>query len=172
MAIIKASTRLPTRIAVLIGISASTLIGFAGAQNTIAHWNGEKTNEIAFNQDVEAQRLASIAAIEAKEREIANQAKLAESYSDLGTKQANCGDTLSQFYFSPGGNLTEQLNIWGLDWGTPRYNTDRWFPLFDSSQVLFAAIRMNPSTGQQEIVAADQQSLNQASICNRNVLSD
>lgn len=172
MTLIATSTRLPARIAALLGMGAFTLIAFAGARNTIAHWNEQKGSELAHNQQVLTEKKQAIAAIEAKELEIQGQAKLAEGYSELGTKQANCGDTLSQFYYSPGSDVVEQLNVWGMDWATPRYNTDKWFPLFDSANVLFAAIRQNPATGLPEIVTIDQQPLNQASICNSNQLTE
>ena len=172
MALITHSTRLPARCMALAGISIFSLIGLAGARHTIAHWNGEKAGQLSHAQMVEDEKRRQEAALEAQQRELAGQAQLAESYSDLGTKQATCGDTLSQFYYQPGGDVMEQLNVWGIDWATPRYNTHEWFPLFDSANVLFAAIRQNPATGYQVVVTTDQQPLNQASICLRNELND
>lgn len=170
MTLIATTTRLPARILALLGLGAFTLIGFGGARHTIAHWNGRKGSELAYRQEVMSEQQRAIAAIEAKELEIEGQFRLAESYSELGTKQASCGDTLSQFYFTPGSDVMEQLAVWGFDWQTPRYNTDKWYPLFDSAGLLFAAIRQNPATGYQQVVQADQQKLDQASICNRNEL--
>jgi hypothetical protein len=155
----------------LASITVFSAIGLAGAQHTIAHWNGEKAVALTHEQQVEAEQHQALADTELKALELEGQAQLAESYSELGARQASCGDTLSQFYFTPGADVMEQLNAWGMDWSTPRYNTDKWYPLFDSAGLLFAAIRQNPATGYQEVVAADRQSLDQASICNLNQLN-
>lgn len=171
MALVTTTTRLPARCLALAVGSTFCLIALAGAQHTIAHWNGEKSVELTHAQQVEAERQRVLAETELKDLEMAGQSQLAQSYSELGVKQADCGDTLSQFYYSPGGDVMEQLNVWGIDWATPRYNTDKWYPLFDSAHVLFAAIRQNPATGFQEVVPVDQQPLDQASICNLNQLN-
>jgi hypothetical protein len=178
MPLITTTTRLPARLTILAGMSLFTLVGFAGAQNTIAHWNQQKGAEIASQQQVMAEQQKANVSIEAEKLEIEQrrlelegQTQLAEKYSELGARQATCGDTLSGFSFVPGGDVVEQLNVWGMDWGAPRYNTDKWYPLFDSSGLLFAAIRQNPATGYHEVVPADLQKLDQASICNLNQLS-
>jgi hypothetical protein len=177
MPLITTTTRLPARCLALAGITTFSLIGLAGAQNTITHWNQQKGVELVAQEQVlteqqkagvsiEAEKLA----IEQRRLELEGQAQIAEQYSELGVKQASCGDTLAQFYFKPGGDVMEQLNVWGIDWGAPNYNTSQWYPLFDSSGLLFAAIRQNPATGYQEVVPADLQKLDQASICNLNQL--
>jgi len=171
MALVTTTTRLPARCLALASITVFSAIGLAGAQHTIAHWNGEKAVALTHEQQVEAEQHQALADTELKALELEGQAQLAESYSELGARQASCGDTLSQFYFTPGADVMEQLNAWGMDWSTPRYNTDKWYPLFDSAGLLFAAIRQNPATGYQEVVAADRQSLDQASICNLNQLN-
>jgi hypothetical protein len=128
---------------------------------------------LSKERDVAAIRADSIRAIENAEAAQAGRMAEASAASDLGMAQATCGDTLSQFYFEPGRDVSQQLALWGsgFDFDAPQYNSDRWYPLFDSNKVLFAAIRLDPVNGQQVIVQADLQDLNQASICNKNVLN-
>jgi hypothetical protein len=150
-----------------------TLVGFAGAQSTLGTWNRVKAGALSQERDVAAIRADSIRAIESAEAEQAGRMAEASAASELGMAQATCGDTLSRFYFEPGRDVSQQLSLWGsgFDFAAPQYNSDQWYPLFDSSKVLFAALRRDPVTGQQVIVQADLQGLDQASICNRNVLN-
>jgi hypothetical protein len=167
MTFITAPSRFIPRAAVLTALSVTALVGFAGAVHTVGVWNEGKAEELA-----QADEMAdAVAAIEAKEAELAAQTELAGSYSELGLAQATCGDTLAQFYFQPGQPLATQLQQWGFDFGAPRYNTDQWVPLFDSAGLLAGAVRLDPATGQQVFVQSDQQSIDQASICNFNQLT-
>jgi hypothetical protein len=167
MTFISAPSRFWPRMSVLGALGLLALVGFAGAVNTVGVWNGSKAEELA-----QADQMANaVAAIEAKEAEVKAETALATSYSELGLAQATCADTLAQFYFQPGVPLAQQLQQWGFDFGAPRYNTDQWVPLFDSAGLLSGAVRRDPATGQQVFVQADQQSLDQAAICNSNQLT-
>jgi hypothetical protein len=171
MPIITARTRFIPRLLALAGLSGVALVGFAGAQFTFGTWNQVKAGELSQERDVAAIRAESIRAIENAEAEQAWKMAEASAASELGMAQATCGDTLSQFYFEPGRDVYQQLTLWGFDFFAPQYNSGRWYPLFDSNKVLFAAVRRDPATGQQVIVQADLQSLDQASICNKNELN-
>jgi hypothetical protein len=167
MTFISSPSRFWPRMSVLGALGLLALVGFAGAVNTVGVWNGSKAEELA-----QADQMAdAVAAIAAKEAEVKAQTDLATSYSELGLAQATCADTLAQFYFQPGAPLAPQLQQWGFDFGAPRYNTEQWVPLFDSAELLAGAVRRDPATGQQVFVQADQQSLDQAAICNFNQLT-
>ena len=168
--IIQQHTRLFWRLGLVALTVPSALIGFAGLRFTSAHLNSERRSDIAQEQRLdkaqqyaETRKALATADAEAKAAE-------AEAYSELGLRQAACGSTLSRFYFQPGLPVFDQLQQWGFDWQSPRYNTGSWHPLFDSNNLLFAAIRKSPTTGQREIVQADLTSMDQASICNHNQL--
>ncbi|MBD1871978.1 hypothetical protein H6F75_00640 [Nodosilinea sp. FACHB-131] len=173
MTFITTHSRFWPRVAVLSTLGLLAVVGFAGAANTIAVWNEDSTAKLDHEDRIEAEHRAAIQAIEAKTAEIEGEVKVAEKYSELGLRQPNCqGDTLQGFSFAAGMPVADQLNLFGFDWGAPRYNSDRWYPLFDSSGLLFAAIRVDPGTGQQVLAQADQQALHHASICNLNQLSE
>jgi hypothetical protein len=166
MTFIAVQSRFWPRSLVLAAMAGFVMVGFAGASHTISVWNGTRAEELEH----ERQHRAAIAAIETKQAEVERQTALAESYSRLGLRQATCGDTLQGFSYSPETDIYDQLNGFGFDWGTPRYNTEQWFPLFDSAGLLFAAIRVDPSTGRQTIARASVQRLDQGAICNLNRL--
>lgn len=154
MAIINQKSRIYWRLGFLALTIPSALIGFAGLRVTGYQLNDDRQLELSQQQQLQA--IDSQADAELRE---------AERASELGLKQATCGDTLSQFYFTPGMPVVDQLSLWGFDWSAARYNTDRWYPLFDSNGLLFAAIKQGGA-----IVQADTTPLDQASICNLNKL--
>ena len=163
--IINPKTRLIWRLGLILVTIPSSLIGFAGIRVTAMHLNGERQEFIAqenrlekAEQHEEIRRALLTAEANAKRAE-------AEAYTELGLSQAHCGSTLSKFYFQPGVDVVEQLNNWGFDWKAPKYNTNKWFPLYDSNGLLFAAIKKDG------LVQADITPIDQAAICNFNTLT-
>ena len=163
--IINQNTRLFWRIGLIALTIPSSLIGFAGIRVTTMHLNGQRQELIAqenrlekAEQHEEVRKALLTAEANAQKAE-------AEAYTELGLRQAHCGSTLSKFYFQPGIDVVEQLNNWGFDWKSPKYNTNQWFPLYDSNGLLFAAIRENG------LVQSDITPMDQAAICNFNKLT-
>jgi multidrug efflux pump subunit AcrA (membrane-fusion protein) len=165
MTIINQKSRLYWRLGFLSMTIPSALIGFAGMRHTSEYLNRNRQASLSHEQRIEQLRAEEQARIAQKLAEAEGLQAEAEAYSELGLRQASCGDTLSQFYFQPGVPVQDQLNLWGFDWNAPRYSTQNWYPLFDSNNLLFAAIR------QGEIVQSDQVPMDQASICNENTLN-
>ncbi|MFE4108559.1 hypothetical protein [Almyronema epifaneia] len=160
MSFINQKSRLYWRLGTIALTIPSALIGFAGLRITAMHLNGQRQDFLANQQRIErieSEAKAAIAQVESKQAE-------AEAYTQLGLRQATCGDTLQRFYFQPGVPASDQLNAWGFDWQAPRYNSPNWYPLFDSNGLLFAAIRKG------EIVQADVTPMDQVSICKLNQL--
>lgn len=163
--IIQQHTRLFWRLSLIALTVPSGLIGFAGVRYTASHLNSERRSDIAQQQRLEkaadhAETRKALLTAEAKAK-----AAEAEAFTELGMRQASCGDTLQQFYFQPGQPAGEQLKQWGFDWNAPRYNTDRWYPLYDSNNLLFAAVKKGA------IAQADETPMDAASICNLNKLT-
>lgn len=137
-------------------------LGFALLSLHVEYVNTEYQRDKSRDQALaEAQRQGAIDEAEAIADESVRLAE-AKAASELGIAQATCGMTLHKFYYRPNSDVIAQLNEWGFDWNAPQYNTDQWVPLFDSNQILFAAVRKHRV---YSIASAD---LDQASICNFN----
>lgn len=165
MTIIHKQTRLLWRLGLMALTLPPAMIGFAGVRYTSMQINGQRRDDIAQQQRLEkaadhAETRKAVLTAEAEAK-----AAEAEAYTQLGLRQATCGSTLSRFYFQPGVDVVEQLQTWGFDWNAPRYNSDRWYPLYDSNNLLFAAIRRG------EIAQTDVTPMDAASICNFNQLT-
>lgn len=170
MTIIQQKSRLYWRLGLIALTAPCALIGFAGVRYTSQHLNEERKEEFAqqerlekAEQQAEVRKALITGEAEAKIAE-------AEAFTELGLRQASCGSTLHKFYFQPGIPVTEQLTTWGFDWQAPRYNSEKWYPLYDSNNLLFAAVRKSPETELQVIVQSDITPMDQASICNHNQL--
>ena len=160
--IIQQRTKLPQRIGVLLLFCLPAAVGIPGAGHTFDFWNAQKEAEIRHERMADAE----VATLKAEQ-------ELAESYAELQLKQATCSQTLEGFYYSPDRPLIEQLNAWGIDWGSRVWNTNQWQPIFDSANQLVGAIRLDPASGDMSVVSiADEPQLNQAAMCNFNQLTE
>jgi len=158
MAVIQVKNHLPARLAALGILSITAIVGGFGARNTMQGW--DSSSSIRAERDAALKR--EVEAIKAE-------AQVAETYSELGYKQATCGTTLAKFVFDKGRDSAEQLTEWGFDWNAPSFNTDQWHPLFDGAGQIFGGIRVE--NGQQRLVTTiEAPNLNQASMCNQNTL--
>lgn len=158
MAVIQRKNHLPARLATLGILSITAIVGGFGAQNTLLGW--DSSSQLRAERD---------AALEKQVEAIKAEAQVADTYSELGRKQAACGSTLAKFAFDSSRDVIEQLTAWGFDWSASTFNSSQWHPLFDGAGQIFAAIRLE--NGQQKVITTVQEPrLNQASICNQNTL--
>ena len=138
------------------------ILGFALLSLHVEYVNTEYQRDKSRDQALsEAQRQGAIDKAEAIADESVRLAE-AKAASELGIAQATCGMTLHKFYYLPKIDVVAQLNKWGFDWNAPQYNTYQWVPLFDSNQLLFAAVR------QHKVYSIASANLDQATICNLN----
>ena len=127
-------------LAVLTGFSAC--MGLLGAQNTLSVWDNMSERQTMARISAQRSQVQAQQQAQAQLAEIERQAQISAAYNRANILEHTCGTTLSRFRYNPG-TVDDDLIRWGINPQAPVFNPNpgRWYPLYDESGYLVAAVR-------------------------------